>query len=211
MGSGWSSATAWSSCGSLLMMAKLCNTAQAPINRHAFSGFMRISEWSRWNLRFHQPNACSMATRVLVCALLKSSCWLVTGFGYGVIRNGLHAYPLSPNRIPSSTDRCWPVSCCPMVESVNIKLSCVLPGHLATIFVNIPEMKCVDNNHMICHGNLFLVLMGTFNSCSSRVVKALYKLLFTLVCPKCTFSTMHHKQNFNFFYFSNYVKNKSTV
>ncbi|KAJ7391186.1 hypothetical protein OS493_019317 [Desmophyllum pertusum] len=38
------------------------------------------------------------ATRVLVCALLKSSCWLVTGFGYGVIGNGLHAYPLSPKQ-----------------------------------------------------------------------------------------------------------------
>ena len=137
---GWSSSCRrWQSCGSLLSIAMLCNMVQAPIIRQTFSGFILTSEWSKWNLRFHHPKVCSMATLVALWAWLNASSFTDVGLRYGVMRYGLQGYPLSPRSKPSCNVRGWDSNLWPINELLNTKLSCVLPGHRATMFVNMPK------------------------------------------------------------------------
>ena len=127
---GWSSSCRrWQSCGSLLSIAMLCNMAQAPIIRQTFSGFILTSEWSKWNLHFHHPKVCSMATLVTLWAWLNASSFTDVGLRYGVMRCGLQ----------SSNVRGWDLNLWPINELLNTKLSCVLPGHHATMFANMPK------------------------------------------------------------------------
>ena len=148
---GWSSSCRrWQSCGSLLSIAMLCNMAQAPIIRQTFSGFILTSEWSKWNLRFHHPKVCSMATLVALWAWLNASSFTDVGLRYGVMRYGLQGYPLSPRSKPSSNVRGWDSNLWPINELLNTKLSSVLPGHRATMFVNVPKEISTINFVLYC-------------------------------------------------------------
>ena len=109
-----------------------------PMIVHTLSGCIRISEWRTWNRLFHHPKVLSMVTLVLECAVLNLSSAGVEGLRYGVIRYFIHAYPLSPRRMPSPTERKLR-SKSPLIPLMRkIWLSWQLPGQRATIFVNLP-------------------------------------------------------------------------
>lgn len=130
--------------GSLKKTAILCKTKHATIIVQTLSGAILISEWRIWNLRFKTPKVRSIMQRVVLWATLKRSSDLVWGWVYGVWRNGVQAYPLSPRSTPSSSpwwlaSRWWPIA-----DVLKIKLSWALPGHLATTFVNNPAEAILD-------------------------------------------------------------------
>lgn len=54
---------------------------------------------------------------------------------YGVMRNGEHAYPLSPRMIPSSRELWFSSRNWPIFDDRKMWLSWQLPGHLATILI----------------------------------------------------------------------------
>lgn len=124
--------------GSLRLKAILCNTKHAATIVQTLSGTILISEWRTWNLRLSKPKVRSIMQRVVLWASLKRSSDLVWGWAYGVCKNGVQAYPLSPRSTPSSSPWLLPSSCRPMAEVLNIWLSWALPGHLATTFVKNP-------------------------------------------------------------------------
>lgn len=124
--------------GSLKLTAILCKTKHAAMMVQTLSGVILISEWRIWNLRLTRPKVRSMRQRVVLWAPLKRSSDLVWGWAYGVWRNGVQAYPLSPRSTPSSSPWLLPSSCRPMAEVLKMWLSWALPGHLATTFVNNP-------------------------------------------------------------------------
>ena len=80
---------------------------------HTRSGDILTSECKIWNLRLRIPNVLSMVDLVTFCALLNLRSCLVAGLGYGVIKYGKQAYPLSPKRTPLSKpvpSRSWPIA-----------------------------------------------------------------------------------------------------
>ena len=72
-----------------------------------------------------------------VICLLFGSCWVKVR-GHKVWFAGI--YPLSPSSKPFSIELGSLSNLWPMWELSKIKLSCVLPGHLATMFVNVPKV-----------------------------------------------------------------------
>lgn len=102
------------------------------------SGCILISPWRQWNLLFHHPNALSIVTLVRLCEELNLSSEWLAGLKYGVIKYGLHPYPLSPSIRPSWRDL---FSVSNLLQRLLVRktwLSCVLPGQRATRFVNFP-------------------------------------------------------------------------
>lgn len=135
---GWGWPGFWLSIsGSFSRIAMLCSTANAMATLLAFNGFSLISPWRIPNRLFQRPNAISMDTRALECAVLYRCLDGVSTTLCGVIRYRVKAYPLSPKIIPSSRRR-WFVSRYVLsADDLNIKLSCDDPGHLALTCVNL--------------------------------------------------------------------------
>ena len=127
--SGWSSTSrASQSMGSFLCIAMLCLFRFHPYFRvkHMKPAFPPAK-----GLFNAHPGSCM---GLVVCFLFRC-CWVEVG-GHQI---RLTRYPLSPRSKPFSSEKDWASSLCPIRELLNTKLSCVLPGHLATMLVNIPE------------------------------------------------------------------------
>ena len=91
----------------------LCRTQQAAIMVHTRSGDILTSECKIWNLRLRMPNVLSIVDLVTFCTLFNLCFCLVAGLGYGVIKYGKQAYPLSLKRTPLSKpvpSRSWPIA-----------------------------------------------------------------------------------------------------
>ena len=90
------------------------------------------------------PRPCSL------WAWLNASSFTDVWLRHGVMRYGLQGYPLSPRSKPSSNVRGWDSNLWPINELLNTKLSSVLPGHRATMFVNVPKEISTINFVLYC-------------------------------------------------------------
>jgi len=84
--------------GMLFSFAMLCNTPQDIITRQVILGKSLISLWRQWKRLFHCPIVRSTPHLVTLCYLLYLISCLDCGCRYGVSKNFLQGYPLSPSK-----------------------------------------------------------------------------------------------------------------
>ena len=92
------SSTSSSFNGMLFAFATLCNTPQDIITRQVILGKSLISLWRQWKRRFHCPFVRSTPHLVTLCDLLYLISFLDCGCKYGVRKNFIQGYPLSPSK-----------------------------------------------------------------------------------------------------------------